>query len=358
MPPAVVNGTISDLAPASWFKDKAQSSFWLRLATMVGQPPVTFIESLRALEGKLSMGAPFFVAFGTTKGFKVPRFEISMSAGEDGQTIMHTKISEDDLPEGHYWFIATPLRVDGVQGNEPNVRRLMARFSALVVSHCGVNTMHEVVFEGEIEAGDGKLHSYSNPIRTVQPADGPFMSAEVWKGIQDVTEALIATPLERRQRIELSLEFFDQAVRGEEEFFNYWTALEILANGKAQTIRSKIQKCYSLPSIGEVDKRTGFGCLARWRHDYFHKGKRTSFIGDEARYIQMLFLDLLRNELELTPVGYLAAIQNGRGYNLSGLGLPDNRTPEQLEAVRRALEQRKPSEQGQPAPPSAPAQSV
>jgi hypothetical protein len=128
-------------------------------------------------------------------------------------------------------------------------------------------------------------------------------------------------------------------VRGTEAFFNYWTALEILCNGSSQTIKTKVQKCYSLKSVGDVDSQTGMRMLARWRHDYFHKGKRPDFVGDEARYIQMLFLDLLRYELHLPSNGYVAAVQVAAGYNFSGLGLPDNRTPEQLAAVQRSLAQ-------------------
>ena len=204
--------------------------------------------------------------------------------------------------------------------------------------------MSDVVFEGEVEAGTNKFTAMSTPLRLAQATDGPFMARDLWRSIEEVAQALVAAPLERRQPIELALEFFEQGVRGDDSFFNYWTALEILCNGSSQTIKTKIQKCYSLKSIGDVDRITGMRTLAKWRHDFFHKGKRPQFVGEEARYTQMLFLDLLRQELQLPFGGYLAAIQTTPGYNLSGLGLADNRTPQQLEAIRRAQQQLMPSE--------------
>lgn len=334
-PKPLPQGPLTDLAPSDWFTDRAHSSIWLRIASMVGASPSRFAEALRGAHVRMKLDAPIAVAFGELRDMKLPVFRFVVHASEDGPTVAHTHISDLTIPTASYWFLATPLRIDGRAGKEGEARALLARVSALIIAHCGQNTMYDTVYEGELELGDGKIHCRSPALRTPRPCDGPFVQAAVWSAIQEVATALVDAPPEHRHRLELALDFFERAVRHEEEFFNYWTALELVANGKAQTIRSRIQQCYSLTSVGDVDRATGFGAIAKWRHEFFHRGMRPLLSSDVARYVQMLFIDLLRSELRLELRGYLASIQEAVGCDLSPLGLPDKRTADQITVTRR-----------------------
>jgi hypothetical protein len=82
-----------------------------------------------------------------------------------------------------------------------------------------------------------------------------------------------------------------------------------------------------------VEQRTGFKVIAKWRHDYFHKGKIPDLSADVERYIQLLYLDLLRHEVHLPLGGHVAGIQNASGYDLRPLGLMDRRTSEQKQGT-------------------------
>jgi hypothetical protein len=310
---------------------------------MAGARPDTVIERLSSIEIKLSLGTPLSVSFGTLTGGKVPKISFVTYAADSGQTTVFTKIDEIALPTAHYWFLSTPFKVDGSPGNEWNARRFLSRVYALLIAHCGLNALVDVVFEGEVDVDGSQWRSTSPVLKTVQPVDGPFLHPTLWEALAEVSAALNKAPMERKQRIELALEFFDRATRSEEEFFNNWTALEILCNGKSQKIRSCLQAAYELPNVGEVDKQSGFKQIAAWRHDFFHKGVRPTISADVARYIQWMFLDLLRRELGLECRRYLGMIQSADGYDLSSIGLADRRTPEQLELIRRAQEQLRPS---------------
>jgi hypothetical protein len=100
----------------------------------------------------------------------------------------------------------------------------------------------------------------------------------------------------------------------------------------------QLAKVYGLSNHVEAGKVTRLDVIAGWRHDYVHKGKRPPLSADVERYIQLLFVDLLRHELNLPPRRHLGAIQRAPGFDLTPLGLPDNRTEEQKERIRRARE--------------------
>ena len=139
----------------------------------------------------------------------------------------------------------------------------------------------------------------------------------------------------KKRRIELALQLMNEAMNKEYGFFEYWTALEIVCDGKSGKIKNRLADIYEIASHNEAAEKTGFKKLAEWRHDFIHKGIRPIISADVERYIQLLFLDLLRNELELPRVGNIASIQNSQGYNLSPLDLKDNRTKEQKELAKK-----------------------
>lgn len=125
----------------------------------------------------------------------------------------------------------------------------------------------------------------------------------------------------------------NDAMRMNDAFLEYWTALEVICNGKANRIKTRLQKIYKLINQQEAGAATGLNTLAKWRHEYFHLGIRPSLSPDVERYIQLMFLDLLRFEIDLSPRGHLAAIQAAEGYDLSPIGLEDKRTKDQREAA-------------------------
>ena len=204
--------------------------------------------------------------------------------------------------------------------------------------HAGWNLLREIIFEGEVSAHDEKCSVTGEIIRMPQGCEGPFLHKQNWEDIGAIARQLKLVQPEVRTRIELSLEFLDRALREDDAFFYYWTALEILCNGTAQAIRSKLRTCYELKNVQEVDDKTRFGIIATWRHDFFHKGIRPHMTFDVERYIQMMLLDLLRQELLLPLRGHTASLQHTVGYDLSSIGLADNRTDEQKKRPERSAD--------------------
>ena len=315
---------LASIAESSWFRHPAQSSIWVRIISMAGMKPAAFGAAFQR-DLHMGVGHPIVMAFGTLHDFQIPRFWFLAYANAEGQTVIQSKIDQLDLPEADYWIFAIPYKVDGTPGIEPVARSVMARASALMVAHFGLNAAKEVAFEGELDVEGGQQHSASHAFRAPLAIDGPFLHDSLFRSATEVGNALRRAPTELRERVNLALEFFERAIRHDEEFLNYWIALEILCNGKAQRIRARIQAAYGLPSIGDVDRQTGFGTIARWRHEFFHRGKRRELTADVARYVQLLFVDLLRLELGLSTLALIGALQTAAGYDLSPIGLADRR---------------------------------
>jgi hypothetical protein len=124
-----------------------------------------------------------------------------------------------------------------------------------------------------------------------------------------------------RRRILLALRLIDDAMRREEGFLGYWTALEVVCAGGANKIKATLAKVYGIKYQNAAAEATRLSVFSRWRHDYVHHGVRPNLNADVGRYLPLLFLDLLRHELGLPSRRYVAALQAARGYDFSSIGL-------------------------------------
>jgi hypothetical protein len=321
---------LSNLADDEWFSDRKNSSFWLRIYTSLGLSHKDFVPEMEKITTKVERTPPLKIDFGRFVDLEVPVFRVNMYATENGITNIDIHSDNHKLIRSNYVLFATPYKIDGVPGNELATKSYLNKTEALIVLHMGRNFLRSVVADGEVHAADGKFNLSSQLIKLPQPAEGPFLHKQNWDDFDEIKVTLATLQIEIRNRIELSLEFFERAIRADDGFFDYWTSLEILCNGKEKKIRSKMQNCYKLKDIKkDVDDQSGFGVIAAWRHALVHDGVRPQVSSDAERYIQLLYLDLLRQELDLPPRNCIKAMQQAIGYDLSPLGLMDNRTEEQ-----------------------------
>jgi hypothetical protein len=313
------------LAPDDWFDNREGSAFLVRIVSPIGMRPADLEASLDLKNLRLAVGGRFALAFGHIDGFEMPRFHMQMYADEDGKTTIYTHLDKVSLKKSHAFFLAAPLRRDGVTTHEGEARAILDRATALLQLHLGRNLLRDIVFEGTVDAKTGAIGVASRGIRTPDAADGPILARPLWDALRELHAPLEALPVERRSRIDRSLEFIARASRDEEEFFNLWTALELIANGRANSIRARIVRALGLKHIRGVDTVTGFAQLARWRHDFIHHGLRPFLTTHAVRYMEWLYVDLLRDELGLPPMKFTLQIQVAEGYDLSSIGLRDNR---------------------------------
>lgn len=155
-----------------------------------------------------------------------------------------------------------------------------------------------------------------------QRGDGPFFTDFVWEGAKAAIDNLKAADEDTQRRVELALEYLSKGLEQDRGFVEYWTACEILCEGKrAPEMRKRLQKYYALPDRKDVDRILGLKTLEIWRHKLLHRGIYPKFKPDVERYMQLMFLDLLRSELNLEGPGFMLSFLQSPGCDLTELGV-------------------------------------
>lgn len=339
-------GNLASFFPQEWFDDRSAASGWMRIYSCLvlsREQFDSFGEKISAaaedLSGDREMAEPVKVGFGSLDGLKYQDLGAIQYADPDtGMTTIKIEGGERVLPDSNYVLLGAPYRGARSVWTEGAVRTRLDVVAAVITLHLGLNFMRDIMWEGEVEIGADKIHFPGPPMAVPQAAEGPFVALQNWKDHQEISARIRRCLEPKKGRIRLALGLMDEGMRVSYGFFQYWTALVVLVNGRAGTIKSRLAKLYKIPSHAVLAESSGLKTLSDWRHGFFHEGVRPPLSADVERYIHLLFLDLLRQELDLEPRYYVASLLKAPGYDLSPLGLEDQRTDEQKEEIRKARE--------------------
>jgi hypothetical protein len=321
-------GGLHHLCMKNWFTDATTSSLWVRIYTALFMPRDHFTEVTQQFSQSLFSGGPFLapndrimIGFGTARDVKVPFAVHDMFADETGRLNLKFNVQDKVLVDTTYIFLSTPYRIDGTRRDEPQVRAFLDQVSGLIAIHTGLNFMREIVFDGEVAAADGRFSVPGKGIKMPQFAEGPFLNQAIGTAIGEIASTVAAADTDKQNRLLLALRLMDTGMRQLHGFLEYWTAFEVVCAGGSNKIKSVLSTIYGIRNHNEVARQTRFDILSRWRHEYIHKGIKPPLTASVERYIQLMFLDLLRHELGLPPNRYISAIQRAEHYDLSPLGL-------------------------------------
>jgi hypothetical protein len=321
------------LAPTEWFAQPATSSVWLRIYLCLFVPHDVFPQAVTSMldqagDGDLAMrpGSRMLFACGWTNDLKVPSVTFEMMSSASGQLAINAKVDSRELPKTPYVFLATPHRSNGGDGDEGGSRRILDEAAALMCLHTGQNVMRHIVFEGEVDAAGDKMHVPSDAVKMPHPVEGPFLSLVNGADIMaTATSIRTLNDDNKRRRLLLALQLVDQAMRSRFGFLEYWTALEVVCDGRAGSIKTALSKILGLQNHNEAATVSRLGVLAEWRHAYVHQGIAPNMNVHVERYLQLLFLDLLRHQLGLEYRAHFMSLQTTHGVDLSQLGVaPQN----------------------------------
>lgn len=330
-------GNFATLAPDEWFTSRQSSTCWLALYSFVGTTRSQIETVMKDARWRTGSHPAVRVGVGRIADLKLATETHVLYGGDPvgSPAQLFVKVEEFIPPAMDVWFMVTPFRIDGSLP-DPDAANRVARLAALMAAYCGPNLLRHVVYEGEVSAQTGQVTVTGDAIRLPQRVEGPFLGARLVAGIAETVERVRGiADATRRGRLELAIEYLGRAIRNNDDFFCYWTALELVADGKAPKIRGMLQRCYGLKSHAPIENSTGFPTLRNWRHGFIHGGIRPHLTPDVARYLHALFLDLIRFELDLPPLHLLSSTQSQSGYDLRPLGLPDSRTEAQKAVASR-----------------------
>ena len=300
------------MIPSGWCEDPEKSKFLFRLYSVV---PCSIVQIAEHSKGQTSLptedGVPIWLGLCELEADGLLRIGNGLvhSDPETGQINISTHVENFDLPHSAYFLLATPHEIDGKAFTEAETASRLNRAETQLSMHFGSNAVYRCVFEAIFETKAGGQYSVAGGVMAVvQSSDGPSMTSTNWSLLEEATSRIENLEDQmKKDRIRRALEFYHggktspDTAHGE-KFFFYWTALQILCEGKGTLATNvKFQKIYSF-SKEEVEDKLFWKGILEARNDFFHTGKRVHLYKDAERYLQLMFLDLMRYELSLSAV--------------------------------------------------------
>lgn len=310
---------LADLVPEDWFIDPVASTVLVVGYTVMRVPA----DSLRVLQ---AIDLPGVRALLGTIDF--PYFDTSAVHLEvDGANLLrvHGHAEPQRTPLAPYLILLTPLRVDGVEGDEAGARSRLEAAAGLFGAFLGRNAVYRLVFDNVAQVAfgaSGQTVSVSsttieNPFWFPAPSlDDPTIDL-----IKQAGKTLAAADLVRRERYALALRWFHQALYGGgiDSFLRYWIAIEAVSpmtSGDIAPLVRALAHGYGI-AVGDVKARYGIGRIYGFRGRIVHQGARGPVHGRLLDYLGALFVELLRIGLGLPVARSLDALLSSSDFDLN-----------------------------------------
>ncbi len=236
---------------------------------------------------------------------------------------------DTEIPKGCYIMLSAPSSAtEKGEGDKREIDRVLDLIVATVRMQLGANLAYELCWNGVVNVGTGNVFSYLDGISFPTPVMDPFLDNKQWLRLSDTLVSLNnIADIKIAGRLKLSLELCYQAteLKHHLSFLHYWTAIERLCDTmRSVNIRDELARCYGLKET-EIETDFGFKKIAQVRNDLVHSGVQQRLEPDAERYIQCMFLDLLRDKLGLSHEGYMKGCLEIKSLDLSVFGLPNYR---------------------------------
>lgn len=306
---------IGHLYSESWFGDNTPKEIYIRYYSMPFTPKDDFY--LPGLEGDV-------LKYADTE------FKIIVSHISDQQYLSHipwitqsegvnNKITieklERKLPETDYVLVTTPILYGTGDHAYQDSSLKMDAFVGMLRVIGGNNLLRQLVREGTVNVLTGNMNTLTSIVPVPSVCEGPFATLNTWQELKEIMDALVADSNSlHKTRIWLSTQLIERAFLAQDglKFFSYWVAIEVAADthnsGKIITL---LAKAYKKPN-GYVQNFLGFDLIKGTRTAVFHGGEHYEIPSDVERYMQCLFLDVVRAKIGLKCRGYMAtAVKDG-----------------------------------------------
>lgn len=263
---------------------------------------------------------PVWVAMGSGS-IAWPELLATASSSNITENLMNLAINSHmvQIENSHFLIISTPLSDRNVPVNYADSRHRLEVIASTIALHFGINFAPKHAIEITINIDKGEVSDAPETRRLPRVTDGPYLDPNKWDELEESLVKLreIENPI--RKRIERSLVIFRNAQHVEEGFIYYWTALETLCG--TDKLKARLQICYKLADTNAVEDLFKVDAIKNLRNDLIHEGVPYNISGDIERFVQLMYLDLLRLEVGLPNMGYMERLKNTPEINLNDIGL-------------------------------------
>lgn len=312
----------------NWFSDVKSSSIWVRLYSVVqlpwGDANTAFLNAPR----RFDWPQPIKVNYAHVENLDHVVFRIHIVSQEDGSAYIVPFQSRQKIVPSMYIVLSTPYIVNGERRSPAEVSRKLDALAALYKLYCGPNIMKDLILDESVHVGTGAKQAVSGIIPVLSEFDGPYTDNAIWDELSESINMLEKIrDIHRRQRLELSLELFENATRVDEKnkFFYYWVAIERVCDTyRTSVVRRRLERSYG-KIASYVLNDLGLQRVINLRTQLFHEGRKPVLTAESERYIQLLYLDLFRQELGLVCRKYASEYLRNTKFRLEDLERQERR---------------------------------
>lgn len=310
---------LGDLVPGDWFTDPVASTVLVVGYAVMRVPSdrpgilqAFDLPSVRALLGTIDF--PYFDT--STVRFEVDTANLLRVEG-------HAEPRR--TPLAPHLILLTPLRVDGVDGNEAEARSRLEAAAGLLAAFLGRNAVYQLVFENVAQVASGPsgqtVTGFSASIENPLSFPAPSLDDATIDLIKQAGKTLAAADLYRRERYVMALRWFHQALYGGgiDSFLRYWIAVEAISpmtNSDIAPLVRALADGYGI-AVGDFKKRYGIGRIYGLRNRIVHQGSRRPVHHRLLDYLGALFVELLRIGLGLPVARSLDALLASPDFDLN-----------------------------------------
>jgi Apea-like HEPN len=303
-----------DLAPQEWFSNKETSSIWVSCYRIFRVSP-DILETSKIIN---LLDVVVLPLWGTIHYIDSSQAKMVFITEEKCQ-IDTSLMCEKDTLEGAYVILISPYIIDGRERQEIEVRQSLQETIALLIAMNGRNAAFEFIFDNIIPMTGESTTAISQVSVNPLAFAAPDFSPERLSDIQNVAKAIDYLVPEEKNRIKLSLRWFESAMRkdGVDSFLSFWIALETLVmdNTDIRPINQSLANAYGV-SIQEASKQFGVGRVFGLRSQIVHHGHIAPIHQNLERYMEALYSDLLLAELNLPSEHKAQLVLNDPEFDL------------------------------------------
>jgi hypothetical protein len=292
---------ISVFCPSKWFQSPGNDCILLSVYKVPAMGAGDFNAAPIVLEFDISQVRASFVyckfVYPDIRA-AIPTFRTPNSFRLDNPEIIDRK-----APEAAYLVLSSPLKIEGADKNESQVRQAMALALSLILAVHGRSAAFSHVFDHLLKVSETGFILNGGSHMNYWFFGKPNLDTRHLDEIKEAEKALLSKPSQEKNRISLSLRWFSMATydSGIDAFLKYWIALETLAmpdDTNIKPLREILAKASSIETQ-KIDDSFGIGRIYGLRSDIVHKGLQVTLDIPFLFYMSRLYSDVLFEVLGL-----------------------------------------------------------
>ena len=284
--------SVRDVVPREWLASHDHA--WLTLFSIAMGTEREF-----KLAKRVEVPGAFVLAFWGSMKYLDPS-TLVLRFSPEGEIIAEGAISQRDTGEGAWLAVLQPCNTKAPR-NEYSLKVKASVLTALLVSLTTRNYAYSKVAENCISLTADEATAATSPVLGPHGYDKPLRSS--LDAFSTAAGLLTRMPDSERRRIELSLHWYDKALRsiGVDSFLNNWIAVETLAMPDTSNVRPLNERLAAIYGISypEATRTFGVGRLLGLRSRIVHDGEDLTVYAQLADYMHLLYEDLLHASLGL-----------------------------------------------------------